>query len=84
MLPLPRAEEDRRLTIQEAALMQRLHHPAIVRCREYFASTDMRRLYIVQDLCSGGDLQKSLQARQALPALPSTPTSALAAAVPRC
>ena len=63
VLRLPPKEEDRRVTIQEAALMQRLHHPAIVRCREYFASPCMKSLYIVQDYCYGGDLQKSLQVR---------------------
>ena len=78
VLPLPRSDEERRLTIQEASLMQRLYHPAIVRCREYFASADMRRLYIVQDYCRGGDLQKSLQAR----CCPATCMTATGAAAP--
>ncbi|PHJ20915.1 nek kinase [Cystoisospora suis] len=56
-------ERDRRMSLQEAELMQQLEHPSVVRCVESFVHNDMF-LVIVMELCEKGDLSELLSERK--------------------
>jgi serine/threonine protein kinase len=47
-------EEDRRLIEEEISILKSLHHQYIVRLYHVFRNE--RRIYIVQELCAGGEL----------------------------
>lgn len=54
-------EEDKALIEEEISILKSLHHPYIVRLHHVFRNE--RRIYIVQELCAGGELFDSIVER---------------------
>ena len=54
-------EEDRQMIEEEISILKSLHHQYIVRLHHVFRNE--RRIYIVQELCAGGELFDSIVAR---------------------
>ena len=49
-------ERDRRQIVSEVNILRTLHHENVVRYEERFVDTENGILYIVMELCDGGDL----------------------------
>ena len=50
------SERDRRQIVSEVNILRTLHHANVVRYEERFVDTENGILYIVMELCEGGDL----------------------------
>jgi len=57
------SEEERRDTLLEAKILERLNHPNIIKFREVY-KTKKGKLCIVMDYADGGDLAQKISARK--------------------
>jgi len=58
------SEEERRLTLREAKILEVLNHPNIIRFKEVY-KTKAGQLCIVMDYADGGDLGDKIKAGKA-------------------
>ena len=54
--------KDRNRFLYEISLLKELDHPNIVKVFEYFV--DVEKIYIVMELCSGGELYEEINKRK--------------------
>jgi len=57
------SEEERKDTLMEAKILEKLHHPNIIKFREVY-KTKKGKLCIVMDFADGGDLAQMIAAKK--------------------